>query len=77
MAGDPEHARHTPAVTLNLDDKEHNNSGKSVCADCYLYVNASAGFASRGDEKHKFGGEGGVVVCSEAGKIFDVRPGKE
>ena len=77
MAGNPEHARHTPAVTLNFDDEEHNNSGKSVCADCYLYVNGGPGFPMKVSEIHKFGGEGGVVVCSEAGKIFDVGPGKE
>jgi hypothetical protein len=38
MVGNSQHALHTPTVTVTISGTQHNNSGKSVCADCYLYA---------------------------------------
>ena len=72
MAGNHQNARHTPTVIWTTDGKEHNISGKSVCADCYLYVNADVSFAA-GDVVHEIGVPEGIVVCSEAGKFVNTR----
>ena len=76
MTGNPQHARHTPTVTLTFGESEHSNSGKSVCADCYLYLNANVPFVMLVGVRYKLAAES-VVVCSETGKFYDARPGKE
>ena len=76
MVGNPQHARHTPTVTLTIVGEQHTNSGKSVCADCYLYVNANVFFTAEVGGGYDPRGEG-VVVCSEAGKFVDSTPGEE
>jgi hypothetical protein len=71
MVGNSQTARHTPTVKVTINGgAEHNNSGKSVCADCYLYVNATVSFAMVGGVQYETSGEG-IVVCNEAGKFFD------
>jgi len=81
MFGNPPHARHTPTVTATIgffDNQSHEwvkgtpqaNSGKSVCADCYLYVNAFPSAGMAGGVQYETKGEG-IVVCNEAGKFFD------
>ncbi len=77
MVGNSQHARHTPTVKMIIDgETERNNSGKSVCADCYLYVNASVSFVLVPSGQSEAIGEG-IVVCSEAGKFFDTRARSE
>jgi hypothetical protein len=77
MVGNSQHARHTPTVKMTIKGgPEHSNSGKSVCADCYLYVNATVSFAMVGGVQYEASGEG-IVVCSEAGKFFDTRASSE
>ena len=77
MVGNSQHARHTPTVKMTINGgPEHSNSGKSVCADCYLYVNATVSFAMVGGVQYKASGEG-IVVCSEAGRFFDSRASSE
>jgi hypothetical protein len=79
MPGNSQHARHTPTVTMTIDGTPHNNSGKTVCTNCYLYVNADVStdlLSGAGAQPKGFTLEGSVV-CSEAGKFYDVRPGSE
>ena len=77
MVGNSQHARHTSTVKITIDGgTEHNNSGKSVCADCYLYVNASVSFVLPPSGKSGAIDEG-IVVCSEAGRFFDARVSSE
>lgn len=74
MPGNSHHARHTPTLTMTIDGTPHNNSGKSVCANCYLYVNSSVPvdlLSGPGAQPRRIGLEGSVV-CSEAGEFFDV-----
>ena len=71
-------ARHTPTVTVTFDGIPYSNSGKSVCANCYLYVNAVAYSAPKmAGDKGKMGTPEGSVVCSDAGKFVDSSPGDE
>ena len=70
MVGSSQHARHTPTVKMTIDGgKEQNNSGKSVCGDCYRYFSANVlcfiGWWSIRSKRK------GIVVCSDAGKFFD------
>jgi hypothetical protein len=76
MPGNSHHARHTPTVTMTIDRTPHRNSGKSVCANCYLYVNANVPMElfSGPEAQPKSLGLEGSVVCSEAGEFFDVGP---
>jgi len=60
---------------MTINGPEHSNSGKSVCADCYLYVNATVSFAMVGGVQNEASGEG--IVCSDAGKFFDTRASSE
>jgi hypothetical protein len=77
MVGNSQHARHTPTVKMTINGgTEQNNSGKSVCADCYLYVNAIVSFPMVGGVQYEASGEG-IVVCSAAGKFFDTRASSE
>jgi hypothetical protein len=76
MPGNPQHARHTPTVTYTFDHQPHSVSGKSVCADCYLYVNAYVPFVMATSVQYEIAAEG-VVTCSEAGKFFDATWGKD
>lgn len=80
MVGNSQHVRHTPTVKMTIDGgTEHNNSGKSVCARCYLYVNTSVSFVLPPSGKSDAIDEG-IVVCNEEGKFFDTRarsPGDE
>jgi hypothetical protein len=76
MPGNPQRARHTPTVTFTLDDRPDSVSGKSVCADCYLYVNATVSYVMVISVQYAIDVEG-VVTCSEAGKFFDATWGKE
>jgi hypothetical protein len=77
MVGNSQHARHTPTVKMTINGgTEHSNSGKSVCADCYLYVNATVSFAMVGGVQYETSGEG-IVVCSESGKFFDTHASSE
>jgi hypothetical protein len=79
MVGNPQHAHHTPMVTLVVTPcpteadcnkgVPHSNSGESVCADCYMYVNATISFGlERGAVKIE---QEARAVCSESGKFFD------
>jgi hypothetical protein len=70
MVGNSQHARHTPTVTVTISGTQHNNSGKSVCADCYIYVNANVSFVMVEGVQYEVSSEG-IVVCSEAAKFFD------
>jgi hypothetical protein len=70
MVGNSQHARHTPIVEVTTGGTEHSNSGKSVCADCYLYVNANVSLPMAGGVQYEIRSEG-IVVCSDAGKFFD------
>ena len=77
MVGNSQHARHTPTVKMTIDGgKEQNNSGNSVCGDCYLYVNANVSFVLTPGGQSGASGEG-IVVCSDAGKFFDTRASSE
>jgi hypothetical protein len=77
MVGNSQNARHTPTVKMSINGgAEHNNSGKSVCADCYLCVSARVRFAMVGDAQYETSGEG-IVVCDETGKFFDTRATSE
>jgi hypothetical protein len=77
MVGNSQHAHHTPTVKMTIDGgTEHNNSGKSVCADCYLYVNANVSFVLTPGGQSEAIGEG-IVVCSDAGKFFYTRANSE
>jgi hypothetical protein len=77
MIGDSQHAQHTPIVKMTINGGiEHRNSGKSVCADCYLYVNATVSFPMVKSVQYEASGEG-IVVCNEEGKFFDTRATSE
>jgi hypothetical protein len=78
MVGNSQNARHTPTVKMTIDGgAEHINSGKSVCADCYLYVNTNVSFVMEtAGVQYEASGEG-IVVCSDAGKFFDTRASSE
>lgn len=76
MFGNPPHARHTPSVTLIGGGKQQSSSGKSVCADCYLYVNSNLSFPGEVGVQYEIGG-GGSVACSETGKFFDTDASSE
>ena len=80
MVGNSQHAHHTPTVTLVVTPcpteadcnkgVPHTNSGESVCADCYMYVNATVSVGlERGAVKIE---AKGTAVCSESGNFFDV-----
>jgi hypothetical protein len=86
MADNPEHSRHTPTVTMIVGALKHDDSGKSVCENCYLYVNSTVTLLVNAELKPVVQGEGwksfqggepgmtgaaGTVVCSETGKVFD------
>jgi hypothetical protein len=63
-------------MTIN-GGTEHNDFGKSVCADCYLYVNANVSFVMGVvGVQYEASGEG-IAVCNEAGKFFDTQAGSE
>ena len=63
-------------MTIN-GGTEHNDFGKSVCADCYQYVNANVSFVMGVvGVQYEASGEG-IVVCNEAGKFFDTQAGSE
>jgi hypothetical protein len=76
MVGNSQDARHTPTVTVTISGTQDNNSGKSVCAGCYLYVNADVSFVMAGGVEYEISSEG-IVVCNEAGKFFDTRASSE
>ena len=70
MAGNALHARHTATVMVTIDGVLHNNSGKSVCPDCYLYVSANVSLNQLTGVQYAIRDEG-IVVCSEAGTLVD------
>jgi hypothetical protein len=76
MFGNPPHARHTPTVTLVGGGKQQSSSGKSVCADCYLYVNSTMSFPGVEGVQYEVG-HGGSVACSETGKFFETDASSE
>jgi len=77
MIGHP-HARHTPTVTVTFDGIPYSVSGKSVCANCYLYVNAVAYSTPKTPGvKGEMSTPEATVVCSDAGKFVDSNPGDE
>ena len=77
MVGNSQHAQHTPIVKMTINGgTEYRNSGKSICAECYLYVNATDSFVMAAGVQYEASGEG-IVVCNEVGKLFDTQASSE